>query len=403
MTVAYSYTRFSSKEQEKGHSKERQDASVAEWLRTHPEYELSDLTFHDAGVSAYRGKNAKKGKLAAFLKLVEQGEITPGSVLLVEEFSRFSRQNPYEGMPTCRRLFDAGVGIMDLRSGTLYNAETMRDQVIRIRLDLEWERANREQEEKSINLRKAWAAKREKAVTQGTPMTRTCPAWLQLVNGKYVVDEHRANAVRLIYAMKADGVGIESIARKLNADPDVWKPREHFRNRRGGWWPAYVIKILKNPAVIGIFTSAKLSEPIEGYYPVVVDQAVYNRVRAQRARNAEIPGHGSSDPKKAINNVFGGITKCAFCKGPMTVTHGGKSIVCEHARVGVGCIKRRFPYGPLEKTLLHLTRELEPAVVLTDQTELAREQKARHQRRQALQDDLALEHFHLRWNHSRSG
>jgi DNA invertase Pin-like site-specific DNA recombinase len=171
--TAYSYTRFSTPEQEKGTSKERQDALVASWLRANPDYELdTGLTLHDAGVSAYRGKNRKKGALGTFLKTIEQGKVAAGSVLLVEEWSRFSRQNPWDGMPTCRKIIDAGVGIMDLRSNILYNTVTMRDQPTRIRLDLEWERAHRESQEKSIRMQAAWAAKRAKAAS-GIPMTRS--------------------------------------------------------------------------------------------------------------------------------------------------------------------------------------------------------------------------------------
>jgi DNA invertase Pin-like site-specific DNA recombinase len=62
LTAAYSYTRFSTPEQAEGDSKRRQDAMVAAWLKANPEYELdTSVTFHDAGVSAFRGKNAKVG------------------------------------------------------------------------------------------------------------------------------------------------------------------------------------------------------------------------------------------------------------------------------------------------------------------------------------------------------
>jgi Recombinase len=75
--------------------------------------------------------------------------------------------------------------------------------------------------------------------------------------------------------MKANGIGSETIAQRLNADPDVWHPKEHFKNRRGGWWPAYIQKILKSPAVIGVFKSQAVAEPIEGYFPPIVDRDLY--------------------------------------------------------------------------------------------------------------------------------
>jgi ElaB/YqjD/DUF883 family membrane-anchored ribosome-binding protein len=80
----------------------------------------------------------------------------------------------------------------------------------------------------------------------------------------------------------------------------------------------------------------------------------------------------------------------------MTVTTKGKPphigyyLVCDHARVALGCIKQPIRYDWLEPTLLHLCRDLEPAVALTDETEAVRQAKARRDRRQKIQDDLDL-------------
>jgi DNA invertase Pin-like site-specific DNA recombinase len=395
MTAAYSYTRFSTPEQAEGTSKLRQDAMVASWLKANPGYDLdTSLSFHDAGVSAFRGRNAKVGKLAAFLKLIEQGKVAPGSVLLVEEWSRFSRQNPYDGAPVSRQIFDAGVGIVDLRNNLRYDATTMRDQVIRIRLDLEWERAHRESEEKSIRMQAAWADKRNHAAN-GVPMTRTCPAWLELRDGKYQVIEQRAATVRLIFEMKAAGVGPDTIARRLNAMPDAWHPEPHAKNKTGGWWPSYIEKITRNRAVLGEFASAKLSDPIAGYFPAVVDSDLWNRVQARIARNAAIPGHGASHVNGVVNNIFGGLCRCARCGGTMAHINKGlrrptssapsQYLMCEKARRGLGCNKTMVNYTRLESLLLHLTRGLNPADLLSDESGRAHEVL----RRQALDGELA--------------
>jgi DNA invertase Pin-like site-specific DNA recombinase len=65
---AYSYLRFSTPEQSKGDSFRRQTAMAQQWCLQNG-YELdASLTFHDLGISAYRGNNAETGKLADFLE-----------------------------------------------------------------------------------------------------------------------------------------------------------------------------------------------------------------------------------------------------------------------------------------------------------------------------------------------
>ncbi|GHE69011.1 hypothetical protein GCM10019059_30840 [Camelimonas fluminis] len=88
---AYSYLRFSTPEQAKGDSFRRQTALAQEYAVRHG-LELADLTFHDLGVSAFRGANAETGRLGDFKRAVEDELVQPGSYLLVESLDRVSRQ-----------------------------------------------------------------------------------------------------------------------------------------------------------------------------------------------------------------------------------------------------------------------------------------------------------------------
>jgi cell division protein FtsB len=215
-----------------------------------------------------------------------------------------------------------------------------------------------------------------------------------LVNSKYEVIAQRAATIQLLFEMKASGMGSETIARKLNGMPDAWHPKEHHLNKRGGWWPSYIEKIIRNRSVIGEFSSAKLSEPIMDYFPAVVPRDLFNRVQARIARNAAIPGHGASNMNGAINNIFGGVTRCARCGGTMAFVNKGQRrptsvtpsqyLVCEKARRGLGCSKRTVRYDNLEGLLLRLCRGLNPADLLSNEAERSREVL----RRQALEGEL---------------
>ena len=88
MPRAYSYLRFSTPEQMTGDSFRRQSTMAVEYAAKRGLELDQKLTFHDLGVSAYRGKNADTGRLAEFLEAVEAGLVPKGSFLLVEFLDR---------------------------------------------------------------------------------------------------------------------------------------------------------------------------------------------------------------------------------------------------------------------------------------------------------------------------
>src|SRR5262249_43500699 len=94
---AFSYVRFSTPEQSKGGSLERQRGLSQAYCERKGLALDNTLTLHDLGVSAFRGDNAKQGHLAAFLEAVTIGKVPQGSVLIVESVDRISRQGIDEG------------------------------------------------------------------------------------------------------------------------------------------------------------------------------------------------------------------------------------------------------------------------------------------------------------------
>lgn len=67
---AYSYLRFSTPEQSKGDSLRRQSAMARDYARRNGLDLDETLTFHDLGVSAFRGQNLAEGRLAYFREAV---------------------------------------------------------------------------------------------------------------------------------------------------------------------------------------------------------------------------------------------------------------------------------------------------------------------------------------------
>jgi hypothetical protein len=101
-TTAYSYRRFSSKRQEKGTSKDRQEDLAGAWGKRNPEYDLDLSGYQDLGIPVWRGQNKTYGALGAFLSAVEKGVIRKHSILLIESLGCREPNVLHDDMPYCR-------------------------------------------------------------------------------------------------------------------------------------------------------------------------------------------------------------------------------------------------------------------------------------------------------------
>lgn len=397
---AYSYIRFSSPEQAQGDSLRRQREASRAYAEEHGLELDESLTMQDTGISAFKGLHRIKGALGEFLRQVKAGAIPRHSVLLVESLDRLSREQIDEALIQFLNIIRAGIKVVTLTDNMEYDHQSINANIGQLVMSLViMGRAHEESAIKSKRGAAAWQQKREK-LAQGHKLTALGPAWLRLSDDKrhFETIPERAAVLPMIFQMKAEGVGLESIARRLNA-LDVWKPQGP-RNPTGGWRKSYVEKILHTRAVIGEFQAHKMKdgkrvpdgEPIPDYFPAVVEQELFNQVQAIFARRAALPGHGGGVNRRVANLFGGGLARCARCDATMVYVNkgptprGGEYLQCDKARRGLGCAnKKLIRYGWLEPLLLHFTKGLEPTMLLPDAEERkAREVAARHARQQAM-------------------
>ncbi len=254
--IAYDYLRFSSREQAAGDSERRQREKAEAWCKRNGYTLDKTLSFKDLGVSAFHGDHRvdpNKGGLGAFLEYVRVGRITPGSVLLVENLDRLSRENPWTAFGLLGGLVSSGIRVVTLTPEFEYSGEGGMAQLF-IAAG-EFGRANAESLMKSDRVGAAWNQKKKRARENGEPLTSWVPAWLRRVGDKktgyrFVVVEEKAAAVRRIYELAAAGYGIKSILKKLNEEgiPPI--------SGNGHWASSYLNKILSEkygPAVFGQF------------------------------------------------------------------------------------------------------------------------------------------------------
>ena len=378
--IAYSYLRFSRPEQMKGDSLRRQTEPARAYAKRHGLTLDESLSFKDLGVSAYRGRNAQEGALAAFLKAVETGRIRKGSYLLVESLDRLSRDKVLRALKLFTEILEAGIRVVTLIDEREYTADSVSDNFSDLLISLTiMQRAHEESETKSKRLGAAWQNNRDKARTEGRKLTKRCPAWLALAPDRksFTVDAARKKVVRRIFDMTIAGHGKSVIARRFNAEgvPTF--------GDSDGWHPSYVQKILESESVTGVFQPMKIEvkdgkktrkadgEPIPDYFPAVVDRATFERARRSR-ESRRIPAG-----RKGLHftNLFSGLAVCGECGAAMHYinkgdgTKGGAYLVCSNARRAVSnCKAPGWKYHPVEALLVLCLEELNYGELFPDLT-----------------------------------
>ena len=340
---AYSYTRWSTPEQSLGDSARRQIELAKRYAGKHGLVLDDTLRLSDEGVSGFRGANVRRGALGRFLKAVDDGDVPPGSYLLVESLDRVSRQNPWEALPILQQIINAEIVVCTLFNEKVYSLDDMRKNPMAILESLfVMIRASEESETKSRRGKAVWVAKRSGASTQ--PLTARLPYWLKMEEGKITPIPERVTIVRRIVAAFLNGTGQARIAEALN--------REKVPMFGSGamWHRSYVSKVLISPALIGTLVprevvyeggrrTRKPLEAVDGYYPPVVSREEWEDLTARlRSGTSQPPQH------KGVQNILAGLAECPLCGSAMTrvmkgtaTKKGRAKLVCTRAKVGAGC------------------------------------------------------------------
>lgn len=368
---AYSYSRFSSKAQAEGDSLRRQLSAAYAYAEANG-LEL-DTSLRDLGVSAYTGDNRVKGALRSFLVRVENGEVERGSYLLIDSMDRLSRQMVTEATHQLLGIALAGITVVTLSDGRKFDRNaSMADVMMAV---IEIERSHRESAEKGRKVAEAHAESKRLAREKGRVWHKSGPTWTVFneITKKFDEIPHKAAIVRRIYDMLESGLGTTSIALQFNQE-GVETPR----GKKGQWHHSAVLEIAKSKATIGVY-QPKLAkggiratrrpadgDPIENYYPVVIQPDQYYRVQA--IIEARSPKRARGNGTKDFANLLVGLCKCNACGGTVGMHTASKdirfkrnsSLQCVDARRGLCKSKHRFKYKPLEDAILKHVVEFTP-------------------------------------------
>jgi DNA invertase Pin-like site-specific DNA recombinase len=367
--IAYSYVRFSSRQQAEGDSLRRQAEATRAWCERNGLRLDESTTLKDLGKSAFTGahrQNPDRHALAAFLKLVEAGRVPRDSYLVIENLDRLSREHERAALRLWMDILDAGINIVQLTPETVFRHERS-DMMDVMRAVLELSRGHGESAMKSKRIGDAWREKKRLAreATEKKPVTRRCPAWLKVEGGAFAVVTERAATVRLIFDWAVAGYGIRAIVRKLNAAgvPPLGQ---------GPWSRVYVRSILRGRAACGEYQpcfrrgnkATADGAPVPDFYPRVVSDDQWHSAQAaieSRLRKGGRPGRQSV-------NLFAGLLHDASTGGALWLVdwrRGGKVLMPKRVVNGhPGAESVAFPADVFERAVLARLREIDPAEVL---------------------------------------
>ena len=310
--MVISYTRFSTPRQSWGDSLRRQVEQSEKWAK---ERGLKiDDSLSDRGISAFRGSNTKTGTaLGSLLKMAEQNEIPKGSILLVENLDRLSRDEAHKAMGQFLALIESGLKIVTLADGYEYDGKKFEPMQLMMSV-MVMARAHEESAIKSHRSKAAWVNKRRNATSK--IMSEKMPSWLKVRGGKIVLDEERAAIVRRGFQMAIDGHSKNSICATLSKDGVKlsWSFWHHtfkgrsvlgecqcYYNPTDGEWDRE-----KQPA----------GDPIKDYYPAVIDEDTW--YRANKALGMYRMNRRAGR-REGFVNIFGGLLFDAGDRSPMKV------------------------------------------------------------------------------------
>lgn len=324
--IALIYARFSSAEQAKGYSLERQISQGRKYVEA--QGWTLEKVISDEGRSAYSGANRQLG--AAFYEFEHEASdgTHSGKVLCVENIDRISRQGAKAAAQLIWRLNELGIDVATWHDGVVYRAESNGDMMELFSVIIKAQMAHEESKKKSQRTNASWKKRHDDIASGKTKaLSPRPPAWISIDAGEYVLNKHRAKVLNEIYDLYISGIGIYKIVQILNArNEPSWGSSSGEQNK--GWYLAYVHRLLKLRAVMGEYVTNSGAVLATNHYPQVITAEKFNRAQSVRSSKRSTGG----GDRVRINNLLSGMVKCAKCGGNAGYENKGQNNTARRIR-----------------------------------------------------------------------
>lgn len=354
MKKAYSYQRFSSMKQRDGDSIKRQHEAAMSFCKQFSLFLVE--TFRDEGLSGFHGMNfSHESALSKFLQLVDNGTVAKGSVLIVENMDRLSRQSILPCLSKFIEIINKDIGIGVVSHNKVFDKNSITQNPMELMFVLvEFSRAGSESQAKSTRLKSVITSKIERALKgEKVWFAVQKPSWVVGVkNGQWILDEEKMKLVKEIFSRYLAGHSCTRIANDLNEfkTPTL----RNFKN--GIWTNSTVRELLRNKNVVG-WMGINGTE-IENYFPQIITDKQFQLVQVKLDFNAKRRGGSKYG---LVRNLFRGIIYCSECGDTVETKFGTFKLVngqishyahyiCRGVKYHNGCKnKGRISVSELEK------------------------------------------------------
>lgn len=359
--VVYSYIRFSSAEQAKGHSMDRQMDYAKKYAETNNMLLDESLTMKDEGLSAYHQTHIKRGAFGIFLSAVESGKVVRGSVLIVESLDRISRAEPIEAQYILSQIIMAGITVITASDGKVYERDTIKkNPTDLIHSLIIFVRANEESETKSKRVKASIVGQINKWIENGRGKiirNGRDPYWCRSREDRTGFDliPERVIVIKDIINRYRSGWGGRKIVVYLNENYEPFNGKQ--------WNMQFISLFMKKRSLVGerSFNVDGNSYVIKNYYPALMTDEEFSDLQHV------IKSRATTKAQSSLPNILTGmrITYCGYCSNVIgaqnysnRATNGKlkdslRRIYCHSWKLGTNCLNNKtISVAPVEKCIL---------------------------------------------------
>jgi DNA invertase Pin-like site-specific DNA recombinase len=315
--IAIIYSRFSTSEQSKGFSLERQQMLGRDYAINRAWTVEKQIT--DEGRSAFHGANRLEGSALHEFELEAKNGLHKGKTLLVENVDRLSRQGAKAAAQLIWALNEQGVDVVTWQDDFVYRATTNGDLMELFSLIIKAQMAYEESDKKSKRTKATWV-KRFQSIAEGT-QTETIPhmpMWIDRLDDKYVLNPHRTKVLNDIYDLYIDGVGIHRLVVIMNERNEPSWSLKGGHPQENGWFYSYMFRLLTKRAVLGEYVTHKGVTISTDFYPQAITTEKWNRAQAALLLRK---GNQTSAKTLGNRNLLSQLVVCEECGGGAHFNH----------------------------------------------------------------------------------
>ena len=333
-TRVYSYFRVSTDSQSAdrgGSGIERQYDLARSYAEKNNYIFDEELSLVDIGKSAFTSKH-RKGNLGIFLDEIRHGNVPVGSILIIEQLDRLSREHPLKAFKLIIELLESGIRLITAHDNQEYTWDSTQTNSGQLHmLSAQINLANNFSVNLSRRIKSGKQLHRKSNIDNRKPITKMCPAWIKVENGEYVLINDRVIVVQRIMQELANGIGAPKLANRLNIEgiPAFDRAGQGMNSNKksNGWHHSYINKISTNIATIGLFQPTmtvsgnwkreKIGNPVS-LFPPIISKELFDKVNSRIKK----PGRRGEH----FRNILTGIPVCSHCKSKMIFKSKGRKI-----------------------------------------------------------------------------